>query len=764
MRNPPHQSQTYPKIIGERRIWIDLQLQERILIACATITGTICIVYWNSFQVPFIFDDTFGIVQNSTIRSLWTSLLPPHGGSGVDGRPMVNLSLALNYAIGGMDVRGYHLLNLFIHACAALALFGIVRRTLLRPQAGAWPNQAALNVAFGTALLWAVHPLQTESVTCIIQRTESLGGLAYLSALYFFVRGSDPSGASTRRWLAASVLMCLVGMATKEIMATFPLIAILYDRTFGAGSFRTSFQKHRIVYGAMIATWMLLAFFMIGTGGRGGTVGLGRGVGPWTSLLTQSEAVTMYLKLVFWPSPLVLDYGIVFVKTLKAVLPQTLFLCTLVVGTGYALWRKPPLGFVGAWFFIILAPSSSIVPLLSQTMAEHRMYLPLAAAVLITVITLRRLLQTWSLPVYLCLAIGASWMTISRNNEYKSALSIWSDTVAKCPDNARAQTTLGTLLAEIPGRLPEAISHYETALRIKPDYEKAHYDLGNALAQTPGETARAIAHYETALILRPDHAEAHNNLANVLSGIPERIQEAVPHYQAALQFKPSYFESHYNLAEIFVKIPGRLPDAIAHYEAALLLQPDDAETHHRIGCALFKTPGRLADAIAHFETALRLRPDFVETRCNLGLAYASSPGRFADGIVQLENAVRLKPEYAKAHIYLGSLLLRVPEQRPEAIKHLESALRIDPNDADAQNNLGLVLLDEPNRLAEAIAHFQAAVRIHPQDARPHHNLGLALLKIPERKLDAVAEFETALRLNPGFELPQKMLRQLGSSR
>src|ERR1022692_1539631 len=194
------------------------------------------LAYHNSFTGPFIFDDFYSIEDNPTIHHLWPiwqTLSPPRiGAPTVEGRPLVNLSLAINYALGGYRLWGYHALNLTIHILAALTLFGIVRRTLLQPRLQERFGAAADGLALAVAVLWMVHPLQTESVTYIIQRAESLMGLFYLLTLYCFLRAAGAGGPGRFWWLAASVFACLLGMATKEVMVSAPLVVLLYDRTF----------------------------------------------------------------------------------------------------------------------------------------------------------------------------------------------------------------------------------------------------------------------------------------------------------------------------------------------------------------------------------------------------------------------------------------------------------------------------------------------------------------------------------------------------
>ncbi|HEY5228526.1 MAG TPA: hypothetical protein VIJ19_08290, partial [Opitutaceae bacterium] len=239
----------------------------RVLLAAAVIGVAALAAYLRSFTVPMLYDDVPTIVDNPTLRH-WASALAAPNATTAGGRPILNLSLALNYRIGGVSVWGYHALNLAVHVAAGLALLGIVRRTLA-PRVG----EAALPIAFAASLLWVVHPLQTESVTYIVQRAESLMGLFYLLTLYGFIRAAEPDTRSRALWTSVCVGSCALGMGTKEVMVTAPLIVLLYDRTFVSWTFGEALRSRRKLYAALAATWVPLAFLVASSHGRGGTAG-----------------------------------------------------------------------------------------------------------------------------------------------------------------------------------------------------------------------------------------------------------------------------------------------------------------------------------------------------------------------------------------------------------------------------------------------------------------------------------------------------------
>jgi protein O-mannosyl-transferase len=639
-----------------------------VFLAAALLVFAGLFVYQNSFSGPFILDDLPAISENPTIDRLWplsVPLSPPTNGQTVTGRPFVNLTLAVNYALDGLNVQGYHAVNLAIHLLAALALFGIARRTFLQPILRERFGADALFLAFVLALLWTVHPLLTECVTYMIQRAEALMGLFYLLTLYAFIRGA--ASPKPWPWYGASIAACLLGMACKEVMVSAPLIVLLYDRTFVARTFREALRLRWRYYAGLAATWLLLAALVLHVGNRGQSAGFYAGVDWLPYALTQFQAITHYLRLSLWPSPLILDYGNLFATgsaqgvatSPTQIAPYALFIGALIAGTIYALFRRPVLGFLGVAFFAILAPSSSVVPVVTQTIAEHRMYLPLAVVLAFAVAGLYRLLGRFALLAGLVLALVFGGLTLNRNRDYRTSVTLWTDTVAKRPDNARAHENLAIALAAenntrstidavgefyqalhlLPdyaeahsnlgnslgalGRSDEAIEQYRAALKLVPGLAAAHYNLANALAGA-GRLPEAVDEYTRTLQISPEFSPAHNNLANALAALG-RDQEAQAHYEAALRFDSAYSTADTNYANLLLKL-HQISPAQTHYQEALHLNPNDADAHAGLANA-FMLLGQPYNAVVHYETALRLRPNFPEARANLALArqQAASP-------------------------------------------------------------------------------------------------------------------------------------------
>ncbi|HVS51125.1 MAG TPA: tetratricopeptide repeat protein [Opitutaceae bacterium] len=618
--------------------WSEASGQHALLIA-----GVAVAVYLNTLSAPFVFDDRRAIVDNPTIRSWATALFPPLDAAGASGRPIVNLSLALNYALGGLAVRGYHVFNLLIHAAAALTLYGLVARTLRLPRFVACWGASARTVALAIAALWAAHPLLTESVTCVVQRSESLASLFYLLTLYAFVRGAS---GDSRRWFVASGAACFVGVATKEMVATAPLVVWLYDACFVSDGAVAAWRRRAGFYFALALSWVPLGWLVLGANGRGGTVGFGFGVGSWHYALTQCEAVARYLALSVWPHPLVVDYGEGVVERLASVWPQALAIVAALAFVGRVLARRQAIGFLGASFFLILAPSSSFLPLTTQTIAEHRMYLPLAALVTSATIAAHVALgrRAWMALTAVAAALGL--MAIARNETYRSERALWADTVAHRPDNARAHYNLA--VAELAlAQTTEAERELREALRLAPDYTDAYANLGQLLIHTR-RPVEAVPLLEQAVTRRPEFFAAQLNLATALAATG-RAREAVAHYEIAARLQPAAAIAQFGLGTTRAAL-GDFSAAAQALREVVRLEPQNAAAHATLATAL-AAGGEGSEARGHFETALQLDPNGAETHFNFGLLLAHA-GELARAQEEWERALALRPDYADARAAL----------------------------------------------------------------------------------------------------------------
>jgi tetratricopeptide (TPR) repeat protein len=563
-------------------------------IVCLTLASASIAAYANSFSAPFIFDDRVSILENPGIRRLWPPgpALWPAAQTATSGRPLASFSFALNYALDEYRVWGYHATNLVLHLLNALLVFAIGRRTLTSEENRIGGASQAGWLAGAAALIWTVHPLLSESVTYIMQRTELLMALFLLLTIYSLRRAAESPGSF--RWPAMAVLSSALGMCCKEVMAAAPLLAILYDRCFISPSFKEIFKRRGGLYAALFSTWLILAA-LIAAGPRTLSVGVRfTNLTPFEYLLTQAGVILHYLLLSVFPYPLSIDYSDwPIARNLVPVLPQAIAVVALLLLSAWALKSRPRLGFLGAWFFLILAPSSSLIPIVTEPAAERRMYLPLLSVVFLVVIGAHRLAASSLREAYLrrveagvavLLTVALIWMTATRNEAYRTEETIWADVVAKRPRDARALNNLGSAQAR-EGRSDDAMPLFIKALEINPNYPEAHNNLGGALYNQ------------------------------------RRMDEAIEHFSEAVRLKPDYAAAHLNLG-LALHNRGRLDEAIAQYLEVLRLKPDDAEAHNHLGAAL-RSQGRLQEAVDRFKEALRLRPGYPEAQRNLDSALSA---------------------------------------------------------------------------------------------------------------------------------------------
>jgi tetratricopeptide (TPR) repeat protein len=614
----------------------------RTALAAAVLVLAGITAYHNSLNGPLVFDDLPSIRDNPSIRHLGTALNPPPGMT-VDARPVLNASLALNYAWGGLSVSGFHLVNCAIHILAGLVLFGIVRRTLERAPFGTGGLTPA-GFALAVAAIWVVHPLQTESVSYVIQRAESLMGLWYLLTLYCFIRYSGvgaverglprapnearpevalhlPNAGGKARppgalvWGVLSVGACLLGMATKEVMVSAPVLVLLYDRSFVAGTFTGAFRRRGRLYWGLAATWVVLALLAVSSPGRGGSTGFGSGV-AWPSYVAiQFRSILRYLWLAAWPGRLVFDYGPESPQSTAGLLASAAIVLGLAAASAAAAWRKSPWGFLGVWFFAILGPTS-LVPGALQMTAEHRMYLPLAAVSAAAVAGIawgaRRIHRRAAVPALAGLVAALIVATSSRNDVYRSELGLWADTVEKRPENPAARVNLG-ISEFVLGRYRRSEVQFAQAVRLEPGSATAHRDLAGARLRL-GRTAEAKEDLAAAIRLDPKNPDAHNELASVLAAEGD-WRGAADHFVAAARSWPDDAAARFRAAEALLRC-GRPESAVPEYEAGLKLDPGNVNAHNDCGVALLRM-GALEAARLQFRAALRLDPADADARRNL---------------------------------------------------------------------------------------------------------------------------------------------------
>jgi Tfp pilus assembly protein PilF len=613
----------------------------------------VVLAYSNSLSTPFQFDD--GALQNKAGRQ-WLHQIAPSTPPDVHvaGRPVLRFSFALNYAWGGLDVSGYHIFNLAAHIVCMLLFFFLVRSTFLRWGPPDW-HRSASSVAFWSALIWALHPLNTGAVTYISARSESLMAIWYLATVLAAMRAHDLRHGLS--WSAAAVVFSALGMATKETMVTAPLMVVLLDRALVFSSFKQAFRERGRLYAPLAATWIVLAALIV-TGARAESVGFSLGVSSWTYLLNQAEVITDYLRRSMWPYPLVFAYGEPRALALADVLPEATLILALLILACWSCWRAPRVGVLAVAFFLVLAPTSSVVPIATEVGAERRMYLPLMTLVLLLVLLGRFLweratsrmssndatapvpLWWWrigaAVPLAVCVLLGT--LTIQRNTEYATAEGLWRSTLERWP-SAVAHRNLGASLRQI-GKGSEAIEHFRATVTDHPE-------VRNALGQTLFEQGRfdeALVELEafldrTAVPGSDDEVTARVVTAAALEKVG-RSDEARELLQDLLVREPDYALAYLVLADIQFR-RGEFADAQVRYRRYLTYEPADVGALTNLGISALNT-GQLAESIQALQRVVDAQPQHASAHRNLAIALARA-GRLDDAIAHVEEATRLAP-------------------------------------------------------------------------------------------------------------------------
>lgn len=614
-----------------------------IWIAVAGIVLAGLLAYSNNYHGEFIFDDFPAIVDNPEVHSLSRigELLHPAPNTPLSARPVAALSFALSFALGGLDVRGYHLVNNLIHILTALALLWLIRATLLLPRFAMTYGKRACGYGLAVALVWLVHPLNSETVNYLVSRTELLVGLFYFatmcSAAHAF-RSARPRG-----WLTAAVTFCALGMASKEVMVSAPFMVLLYDRLFVAGSFAQALRQRRVFYSALAATWLIVGFYQLDNPRADSVVFDSTTLSVLDYFRTQLTILIHYLRLSVWPQPLVLDsqdWPIVKEFSAKLILPLAI-LCTIAAATLAGIRKGVWWSILGAWFFCILAPTSSFIPIVTEIVSERRMYLPSAALVVLVVFTVDhywhvlcgrvapgRTPLTFAPAVLLLFTVFMlGYLTWDRNQDYRTAVTIWTDTVAKRPGNSRAHENLGkALVAE--ERVAEAITHFREAVRFYPEGHPA-----------------------------PELSEIYSNLGSALSQL-ERFPEAIEMHRKALELLPDDAMGHYHLGNTYLRI-NDLENARLSFEKALAIDQNLPPAHGNLGL-LFMQKKDYANAERHFQILLKLAPQEPSPYTVLAELRVQQ-GRIDEAVQLYRQALRLAPGAPDIEFQLNNLLVAHPE-------------------------------------------------------------------------------------------------------
>lgn len=568
-----------PRNVSDKTFILRAMAKPVVQIALILLSGVLA--YANTFNVPFIFDDNRVIVDNHLIKDLG-NFWPPSGA-----RWFGSLTFAVNYAIGDLQVSGYHYVNLAIHLASSLLVYRLALVTFSTPlflkdtqNSAGIPTRTL--VPFLASFLFVAHPIQTQAVTYIVQRYASLATLLFLAAMVCYIQArllyaGEPSSLRNRSsrvgyWYVAALLSAVLAMKTKEIAFTLPFVIALYECTFLPGRPLTERLRFFVPIGL---TLFIIPFTLSSFGSDGVSISSSAAdISRHDYLLTQFRVIVTYLRLLIIPVNQMFDYVMPLLKKLSdpavflslgllSALLLAGFMSLLFGRRGKASPDSCIVGFGILWFFITLSVESSVIPIM-DVMFEHRLYLPsaglfMAAAVAGSMAVERLGTRFPQITGFVCALIAVILLALPlathlRNKVWRSEIALWEDVANKSTGNARALAIIGAELVET-GNIDKAIKNLQEAIRIKPDYADAIICLGSAY-MNKGMIEEGYRQFLKAFALGNTDAESRAELLRNIGNYNFRkgdTDRAIDFYLNALSITPYAAMIHFDLGRAYKK-------------------------------------------------------------------------------------------------------------------------------------------------------------------------------------------------------------------
>tara|TARA_B100000959_G_C14980373_1_gene623211 strand:+ start:435 stop:2549 length:2115 start_codon:yes stop_codon:yes gene_type:complete len=666
--------------------------------------------YFNTFENSFHFDDYNYILNNEAFKEhLNHTFTIGSTLSNLHNRSVVMHSLYLNYSAGGFNVFGFHVVNLTVHTLSCLLIFILLKETLLNCYFSkkGFKSDTGINIPLLSSLLFAVHPINTQAVTYISNRSTLFATFFYLLSFIFFIRSvRSISISSAFSFIFLSAICLLMGFGSKLIIITFPALFIIFYLFFlsqkSSVSKKDLLNKLRSSIGfCVIASPLILVVFSKKINYQWLSIINSELLSPLLATLSMAIAVTKdyissfvylltefkviisyYLKIIFFPFNQSIDPDFFIAQTLTDIsVLFSLFLIISLLIIGLIFYKKNPLITFGIfWFYITLLPTSSIIPLLDPV-AEHRVYLPFIGIAIIISVFLNNFYKknkkkTTGLATSLIFIIAPivilSSLTIQRNFVWKDEVSLWSDAAEKSPLKPRPFNNLGEAYEKIAD-YQKAIHFLKKAVSLAPDFDYAHNNLGTVYGKL-NQFDLAIKEYLHVLKVNDQFTAAHYNLGKSYE-MKEMFDEAVQEYSKAIEQQPDFYQAYFNLASIYAKRES-YKEAIDTYQKFLKYKLSYPAAHFELGKIYLKTENSDI-AFKHFSKALKLDSNYVPARIALG------------------NIYMMRGSYDKAE------------------ESYQQVLKLDPDNFTTHNNLGLIYLQYKNKSSQAVYYFQKSLQINP---------------------------------------------------
>jgi len=625
-------------------------------VAVAAICLAGIVAYANSLNGPFVYDDLRAILQNESIRieglspsSLWKAAFT--GASA--RRPVAGITLALNYYSGGYSVEGYHIVNIFIHIINGILLYILCFNLLKIFKAYEIRHEKYLLNPFAigslvAALVFVLHPIQTQAVSYVIQRMTSLATMFHILAFILYLKGRSRIGIGRWAFFACSFSAWVMGLGSKEIAAALPVAVFAFEWCMTSDVQGYASFKKFYLWLAVIVAAAVPVFVFLGADPVREILETYRHYEFTVTerLLTQLRVVVFYVSLILFPLPARLNLDHYMPVSRSLLDPMTTFLSLIVLLFLFAVAvyyrkRNPLAAFCIFWFFIHLVMESSVIGL--DLVFEHRLYLPMAGvSVAIGYLVLTGFLKGRILTAALsCLAVLLlGWGTVSRNTVWQDEVRLWQDVVSKNPHSYWARNSLGMAYLH-RGSVSDAVSQLNEALKIRPDHSPTRINLAVAMARQ------------------------------------EKIHEARGILREVLERNSRDFEALYNLGVILAG-EGMFEDAMDHFKRANDIRPGSEQVNVAMG-KIHLAQGRIEEALKYIQNTVRKNPSSWEGHFLLGGIYLRK-GDSLNALEEYQKALRLNPRDPSVHTAMGDILVKTGRM-PEGIRHYMEALRFEPSEA-----------------------------------------------------------------------------------
>ncbi len=737
-----------------------MQNNTKNILVIITIIILTTLSYFNTLNNSFVYDDNTYVVENKQIRSIanismaFISTYPPDAKEQGLYRPLVTVSYIVDYALWGLNPKGFHLANLILHILTSIIVY-LLALEIIKTQ---WPS-AVVGIVF------ALHPVHTEAVTWVVGRAEVMAGLFYFLAFLFYIKAGNSPSFKNRQFISSNIFYFLA-LLSKEIAVTLPILLFAYDYFFfhrqRSAEIIELLKKRYLSFIILTFIYIIIRFAVLGAIGPQKNLSFAPDVGLYERFLTIIVVIGYYMRLLFLPFNLTVDY--VFPKIASLSLPVFIYGGILLVSIGITVLlykRSKMLSFSIALFFITLLPVMNIIPI-GELIAERFLYIPLISfALLIGISTdyffirfsskfLRIII---SIPL-IFLAAFYSLLTISRNYDWKDAFTLWKATIYTMPASSVAHNNLGVEYVKKEEHI-DAIVEYKKAIELSPKYSHALTNLGDAYLKI-GLIDEAIDFYKKAIEAEPDYSIAYNNLgfAYFEKGL---YKEALSEYKKAIKLNSKDPLFYNNLGNLYASMK-RYDDAIAEYKRAISIDPLDTKAYNNLG-AVYAQQGKFNEAEAEVRKALAIDPE--NSLAKKTLEDTLNRGRI---VVETESPLDKKGGKA-AQIAAYNELGNKYKQKgiyDEAIASYKKALEINPKDAGSHYNLGFAYVKK-GLYNEAVHETESALKLDPKMADAHRNLGLIYYLYLKDNKKAVYHFKKLLQLapnQPDKENINKIIREI----